>query len=191
MVTDTIAPWAESAPLTAEILQLMPDDGWRYELVQGRLVRMPPTGYEHGRVTATLLARLHHCVEQNSAGVVLGSETGFLLSREGDADTVLAPDAAFIAAARVPGGRTPGFLRLAPDLVCEVASPGQTRPQLEAKARLYLQAGVRLVWVLWPDTRTVDVWHVGAGPETMDEGALLTAGEVVPGFACPVRTLFS
>jgi Uma2 family endonuclease len=123
MVTDTPEPRDEPAPISAEAILRFPDDGWRYELVRGKLVRMPPTGYDHGRITPLLLSRLLQFVEDHRLGVVCGTETGFLLSREGEPDTVLAPDAAFIAAARAPEGSVPGFPRLAPDLVCEVASP--------------------------------------------------------------------
>jgi Uma2 family endonuclease len=191
MVMDTAAPWAETAPITSEILQLMPDDGWRYELVQGRLVRMPPTGYEHGRISAILTGRLRQFVEQQPLGDVLSAETGFILSRKGEADTVLAPDAAFVSSGRVPSGDVAGFARLAPDLAVEVASPGQTRPQMEAKVRLYLAAGVRLVWIIWPETRTVEVWRPAGTGTTLSEGGSLDGADVLPGLTIPLADIFS
>lgn len=190
MVTDTVAPWAEVAPLTADMLALMPDDGWRYELVQGRLVRMPPMGYEHGRIAANLIGLLQPFVRERRLGTVLSSETGFILSHEGELDTVLAPDLAFVSNQRTPAHGT-GFARLAPDLAVEVASPGQTRAQLGAKARLYLAAGVRFVWVVWPESHTVDVWsddkdrRVQLGPEDA-----LDAPEVLPGLKVPLPEIF-
>jgi Uma2 family endonuclease len=192
MATDTVAPWAETAPLTSEILQHMPDDGWRYELVQGRLVRMPPTGYEHGRISAILASQLQRFIELHPLGDVLGAETGFILSREGEPDTVLAPDAAFVSSQRSPARDATGFARLAPDLVVEVVSPGQTRSQMEAKARLYLAAGVRLIWIVWPDSRTVDVWRAGEDigtPFTEDDD--LTGENVLPGLTIAVRDIFA
>ena len=48
MVADTVAPWAETVLFTADDLARLPDDGWQYELVEGRLVRMPPPGAAHG-----------------------------------------------------------------------------------------------------------------------------------------------
>lgn len=192
MATDTVAPWAETAPLTSEILQLMPDDGWRYELVQGRLVRMPPTGYEHGRISAILASRLQRFIEQHPIGDVLGAETGFILSREGEPDTVLAPDAAFVSSQRSPTRDMTGFARLAPDLVVEVASPGQTRDQMEAKARLYLGAEVRLVWLVWPESRTVDVWRAGVGAgTTRTEADALDGEDALPGLVIPVADIFA
>lgn len=191
MVTDTIAPWAEVAPLTADMLSLMPDDGWRYELVQGRLVRMPPTGYEHGRIAANLIGLLQPFVRERRLGAVLSSETGFILSHEGDLDTVLAPDLAFVSNARAPSHEVPGFARLAPDLVAEVASPGQTRAQLDAKARLYLVTGVRVVWIVWPEARAVDVWREGEGSSVRQtEGEDLDGGVVLPELTIPVADIF-
>jgi len=82
----------------------------------------------------------------------------FLLSRPNEPDTVLAPDLAFIPAARTPEPGSPdwrGFPRLAPDLVVEIASPRQSRPDLTVKARLWLRVGVQLVWVVWPAAHQV------------------------------------
>jgi Uma2 family endonuclease len=168
----------------------MPDDGWRYELVQGRLVRMPPMGFSHGRITANVIGLLQQFVREQRLGVILSSETGFILSREGEPDTVLAPDAAFVSAERVPAHDVPGFARLAPDLVAEVVSPGQARSRMEVKARLYIASGVRLVWVVWPETQTVDVWRE-TGTTSLSEGDTLDGGDVLPGLAIPVRDLFT
>jgi Uma2 family endonuclease len=65
------------------------DDGWRYELVEGRLVRMPPTGFEHGSIAVNLLTALQSFARERELGGVSPPETGFLLSREGEPDTVL------------------------------------------------------------------------------------------------------
>ena len=73
----------------------------------------------------------------------------------------------------------------------EIASPTQYHPELDEKARLYLAAGVRLVWVIWPGDRQVDVWRPGSTrrsprsrPDTLD------GLDVLPGFTCPVADLF-
>jgi hypothetical protein len=100
MVLDALAPWAEPALLTANDLMARADDSWRYELVEGRLVRMPPSGYEHSHVAGTLFMVLRSFVDAHELGTVTLPETGFLVSRGDEPDTVLAPDLAFIAAAR-------------------------------------------------------------------------------------------
>lgn len=190
MVTDTHAPWAEPAPVTAELLLHFPKDEWRYELVAGRLVRMTPTGFDHGRISLRLGSILLSFVDEHGLGVVCGAETGFVLSAAGEPDTVLAPDVAFITADRAPKDVS-GFARLAPDLVCEVASPGQTNQQLAVKARIYLTAGVRQVWILWPHERSVHVWLADRSSALqLGQDDTLSGGSLLSGFTLLVRDLF-
>jgi Uma2 family endonuclease len=140
-------------------------------------------------------AALLQFVEEHALGLVAGAETGFLVSSPEEPDTVLAPDLAFIAADRLPvpdAREWKVFPRLPPDLVVEVASPSQRRPALSAKANQWLDAGVSLVWVIWPTTRQVDVWH--AGPEvevkTLSGSEVLRGEPVLPGFAFPMSRLW-
>jgi Uma2 family endonuclease len=78
------------------------------------------------------------------------------------------------------------------DLVVETASPNQSRDGLAGKARAWLQAGVRLVWVVWPKQRVVDVWLAGneRTHATLGVDGTIDGGEVVPGFSYPVAALF-
>src|SRR5256714_6408015 len=159
---------------TAADLLAMPHDlDHRYELVEGRLVTMAPTGGTHGRRTFDLAAALGAYAMQHDLGVVLGAETGFNLTRPGERrETVLAPDVAFVRADNAPLTETDDFPRLAPDLVGEVASPGDSRRRMAAKARRWLDRGVRLVWVVWPRRRGVDVWQPDAtGPRSLTAAA--------------------
>lgn len=84
------------------------------------------------------------------------------------------------------------FLAVAPDLAVEVASPDQYRPEMAAKARLYLASGVRLVWIAWPGTREVDIWCAGAAepPPTLEIGDTLDDEDVLPGFRLPLADVF-
>src|SRR5437016_5395249 len=106
------APWAEPVLMTAEELMRLPDDGWRYELVEGRLVRMSPTGGSHGLVVMALLRAVDHFVQEQQLGTVLPAETGFRIPSQSEGDTVLAPDLAFVRAGRAPAASVEGF----PDL---------------------------------------------------------------------------
>ena len=85
--------------VTADELFHMPDDGFRYELVQGELRRMNPAGNVHGRIAVRITWRLAQYVEENRLGTVYAAETGFRLAS--DPDTVRAPDVAFVSQARV------------------------------------------------------------------------------------------
>ncbi len=132
---ETLAPWTEPVLITAEeLLQLPDDDEWRYELVEGRLVRMSPIGGQHGRVVMALLAAVHRFVEEQRLGEVFPAKTGFWISPKTAPDTVLAPDLALISAGREPDPGVEGYPRLAPDLVAEVASPSQGRGKMAANS---------------------------------------------------------
>jgi Uma2 family endonuclease len=123
--------------VTIEELCTYPPDG-RWEIVEGRLVTMTPTGYEHAGIVATITALLHQHVTSQRLGRVVTGETGFILSR--DPDTLRAPDVAFVSAERDdPDER--GFFPGAPDLAVEVVSPQDRQQDVEAKARAWLEAG--------------------------------------------------
>lgn len=199
---ENLAPWAEPAldapyPMSLEEFERLPDDARRQELVEGRLVRMAPPGGGHGSLTMNLSLPLALHVRQHGLGQVLAAETGFTLSEPGSPEpTVLAPDIAFVRADRLPARESPDWdrlWRLAPDLVVEVPSHGQTRHELAAKARLWLRHGVRLVWVVWSSRRQVDVWRPGADEpvQTLRIGDVLDGGDVVPGFTYPLGDLFA
>ena len=139
----TLAPWAEPAPdakypMTVDDVLALPDDAWRYELVEGRLVRMPGTGLEHLEVTDNLHAALRAHVKANRLGLVTFPDTAFKLSE----DTSLLPHIGFIGVAKVQqlpawGSRERRkYIPVAPDLAVEVASPDQYRPEMAEKARL-------------------------------------------------------
>jgi Uma2 family endonuclease len=99
----------------------------------------------------------------------------------------LAPDVAFVRAANAPLTETDDFPRLAPDVVGEVASPGDSRRRMAARVRRWLERGVRLVGVVWPRRREIDVWRPGeAEAYTLTAADTLDGGTVVPGFSIPV-----
>ena len=201
MQQHTLAPWAEPVPnaptgLTANDLLDLPDDGYTYELVEGRLVRMPGSGLEATVIAGNLLVLLHMFVKARKLGIVSGADGEFNFTQPGETqETALVPDVAFVRADRVPPRDSVEYKkapRLAPDLVAEVASPNQYHPEMAAKARLYLERGVRLVWIVWPGDRQVDIWRPGSD----QAGAVLGVGDtldgldVLPGFTCPVADLF-
>src|SRR5579872_255762 len=171
MKQDTLAPWAEPVPdapcpMTTDEMLALPDDGWMYELVEGRLVRMPSSGFGASTIAINLAAALHAFVKPRKLGRLTGQDGTYNLTQPGDAyETALVPDVAFVRMDRLPARTSPEFEKvpkLAPDLVAEVVSPSQYRPEMAAKAKRYLEAGVRLVWIIWPKYQQVDVWQSGA-----------------------------
>ncbi|WNV76589.1 Uma2 family endonuclease [Geodermatophilus sp. DSM 44513] len=181
------APALQPALMTAEQLVELPDAGKRHELVEGVLLSMAPAGGRHGSTGARLLIRVGTFVEDRDLGDVFTAETGFLLRR--DPDTVRAPDVAFIASDRVAEARVPGFIPLAPDLVAEVVSPSDRATDVTAKALAWLDAGVRLVWVVDPETRTVTVYRPD-GVRVLRGADALDGGDVLPGFTLPLTGLW-
>jgi Uma2 family endonuclease len=172
---------------TADMLERLPNDGWHYELLEGRVLRMPPPGPDHGKLEARLSRRLGNYVEDHRLGEIYVGESGWDLTRPCErTDTVFGADLAFVRADRLPlppPRRGNSYRPLAPDLVVEIASPSQFQPEMGEKAQLWLNRGVRLVWVVWPERRAIDVWTLGAAaPNTLRDADYLDGGDVVPGF---------
>jgi Uma2 family endonuclease len=177
-------------PVTAEQLLRMPDDGYRYELIAGELRMMSPGGWRHGDVGGWLHGRMATHIQMHRLGKLFMAETGFLLSR--DPDTVRAPDIAFIHKDHLPPYLPEdAFWPGAPDLAVEVVSPGDTYREVDEKAKVWLSAGTRLVWVVNPLLRTVSVYRSVGDIATLTEKDALTGEDVLPGFGCRVSEIFA
>jgi Uma2 family endonuclease len=175
--------------ITAEQLAALPDDGRRYELVRGELRMMSPAGSEHGRIAANVLLSVAQHVKQKKLGTVYAAETGFLLGT--GPDTVRAPDVAFVRKERLDElGPVAGYLPLAPDFVAEVVSPKDSYSQVEEKALAWIEAGVRMVLVVDPVTRTVQVYRSAHNMVSLNCEQRLDAADVVSGWNVPVADFF-
>ena len=175
--------------ITADELLMMPRDGRRRELVRGELIDMSPTNYDHGMIAIRLASLLDSFARPRQLGHVLGTDSGFLLEK--DPDTVRAPDVAFVRADRVPSPEERRrFPALAPDLVAEVVSPSDRSAEIESKVHDYLNAGVRLIWVLYPSTRTVTEYRSRDQIRVLTETDHLDGQDVIPGFSVRVAELF-
>jgi len=175
---------------TADELLHMPDDGYRYELVKGELLRTAPAGSEHGVTVVDITLPLALFVKAHHLGIVFGAETGFKIAC--DPDTVRAPDVAFIHRDRIPGSGIPkSFWPGAPDLAAEVVSPGDTYTEVEDKVYEWLDAGTRMVIVANPRNRTLKVYRSRTEVTLLSESDELGGGDVVSGFKVAVSELFS
>jgi len=175
--------------VTADELLAMPDDGYRYELVKGELIRMSPAGNEHGRIAARITSQLLVHVDANDLGEVCAAETGFVIAE--NPDTVRAPDAAFVRKERVEAsGRIDSYRRGAPDLAVEVISPNDTVREVEEKVSEWLEAGTRMVWVVSPKLRSVTVYQSLTNVVTFTEKDQIEGGAVVQGFRIAVAKFF-
>lgn len=174
--------------VTAEEFARIPDDDHRYELVEGRVVRMSPPGSRHAVLATHIAARLHAHARAHRLGAVM-TPGGFKIASE--PDTVREPDVAFVDGRRIPASGVPdGFWPGPPDLAVEIRSPGDRSPEIASKIRDYLEHGVRLVWIVDPKERTVAVHRPEMPPVTLGGQDVLDGGDVVPGLACAVERIF-
>ena len=175
--------------VTADELLDMPDDGFRYELVRGELRKMPPAGFQHGRISLRVGRRLDEFAEKNGLGWVCGADTGFILGS--NPDHVRAPDAAFIRQERVDAtAERQGFFSGPPDIAIEVISPNDRYTEVEEKVADYLAAGTPVVIVVNPRRRTVRVHRPRSDTVELAEADTLEVDDVVPGWRMPVGEMF-
>ena len=163
-------------------------DGHRFELVDGQLVERN-MGAESSWVAQQVNRRLGNYAEAQQ-GLVMGPDCGYQIFPD-DPSRVRFPDGSFIRSGRLPNDRPPrGHVRIVPDLVIEVISPNDLAWEVEAKVAEYIRAGVPLMWVIYPDTRTV--WRYRASDEAtrLGIGDALSGEDILPGFTCPVADVF-
>jgi Uma2 family endonuclease len=172
--------------ITAEEFAASHETDARSELIRGEIVEMCPPAYEHSIIAANVIELIGSYVRMHKLGRVL-DDSGYTIAR--DPDTVLAPDAVFIQAGRLPDRRIV-FPDLAPDLVFEVVSPSDLAKAVNRKVHLYLTAGVRLVCVIWPETRVIELSSPDGKARTLREQDMLDFGDVIPGFQIKVAELF-
>jgi Uma2 family endonuclease len=147
---------------------------------------MAPAGFEHGRLQVQIGSIIRNFVAERRLGGVVGGEVGFFVRRA--PDTLRAPDVAFYSHERLARIRDRrGFPEVPPDLAVEVHDP--LEPDLGRKVRQYLEAGVRAVWVVDPEARTLTRHARGEEPRTWSDPEAVVEEPVLPGFSCRLREL--
>ena len=174
--------------ITDEELLNLSDDGNRYEVVDGELVVSPGAGLRHEQIVAELVMRLRAYAKERRLGAVLTSNLLYVLpsgNRRG-------PDVSFIAADRM-AALPPDtvFPQLAPDLAIEVLSPSDSPRRVQDKVGEYLEAGVRLVWIIDPENHRAVIYRALSSVGQIGAGGALDGEDVVPGFRCALSELLS
>lgn len=177
-------------------------EGKRYEYINGRAVPMDeeivldngettvtPTRFGHGAVVGRLTIMLGNFVLANDLGEVVGAETGFLMAQE--PPQMRAADVAFVPKARLKEMRADQWMPFPPDLAVEVVSEYDKARDIRSKARAYMDHGTRLLWIVYPDTREVEVWQPDQTMRLLTASDTLDGADVLPGFSLPLATLFS
>ena len=158
------------------------------ELVDGVLVEKG-MGFRESFLGGVLFTILWGFVKLRNLGLVTGADGTMRLV----AGLVRIPNVAFISWARLPGQRLPTepIPDLAPDLAVEVLSKSNTAGEMARKRREYFAAGVRLVWFVDPEARTVEVYTALEQSILLREEDTLDGGAVLPGFVLSLRELFA
>lgn len=173
--------------ITPEELEAM-RDAVGFELVDGELVDRNMSvlsSLVEGICFALLQA---HC-RQRSVGLVWPGTLGFRCFGD-DQSRIRRPDVSVIVSERVTADLlNDGFCPIAPDLAVEVLSPGDFAHEIVEKVEEYLAAGVRLVWVVDPEARLVDVYRRDGSNRVRENDALI-GDPVLPEFRCAVKDLF-
>ena len=158
------------------------------ELVDGVLVEKP-MGYLESILAIAIARHLANFAVPRKLGFISGPD-GMMRLFPG---LVRIPDVAFAARNRFLDGKLPiePIPDLAPDLAVEVVSSSNTPAEMARKRREYFDAGVRLVWIVEPTTRTVTVFSSPQESVELGQHDSLDGGDVLPGFSLAIAELFA
>ena len=175
--------------LTLADFQLLPwPDGGRQELDEGELITLAFPTPLHNDVAGELYVALHSYLKSNPVGHVYPADTGYILSE--DPATLRGPDVSFITLDRFQSLDLHQNIQGAPDIAVEVVSPSETAVDLHKKTRQHLKAGCQTVWIVYPDSREIEIHDRTEGIHLLAENDTLTAPRLLPGFNLLISTLF-
>jgi Uma2 family endonuclease len=143
--------------LTYEDYCALPDDGLRYEIIDGFLFSEPSPWLAHQRAVGNLIFVLHAHIRERGLGEVFTRVDVIL-----DQRTVVVPDIVFVARERA-GIVTERAVDGAPDLIVEVLSPGTVRRDRVDKRNAYARHGVRHCWLVDPAETTLEAFELVEG----------------------------
>ena len=178
-----------TALMTADELIQLPRDGFRWELINGEIEKMPPPGHPHGRIALRLCMYLGQFVLDHGLGEAFATDTGFKLTS--NPDTVLAPDFAFVTTEHfAAGSKTEGYWPGPPDLAVEVLSPSDRPGRVKTKISRWLGFGVKQLWIVDPKSRTVTVYRSTIDTTTFSGSDYLESQDLLPGFRISLEKIF-
>ena len=136
-----------------DLNRIQKETGKNYYLIKGKLIEVMPGSLHHGIIAQTAARILGNYVHENDLGFSVAAETGFKLPIP---NTVIAPDFGFIAKERLPKDYSrKGYGDVMPDFIVEVKSPNDSLTKSLTKINLWLEAGVKLAWLINPETETI------------------------------------
>ncbi|RCJ38877.1 hypothetical protein A6769_07505 [Nostoc punctiforme NIES-2108] len=156
---------------------------------KGELIVMPPTGGETGKCNAKLTTRFVLWNEQTQLGEVFDSSTCFKLPNGPDRS----PDVSWIQLERwnaLSSEQREKFPPIAPDFVLELMSPSDSLSETQAKMDEYMDAKVRLGWLIDRKTRRVEIYRQGQPKEVLESPTSLSGEDILPGFVLNLRIVW-
>ena len=170
--------------MTEEEFLRLPDDGRKWELVDGEAKEVP-AGHKHDAIGIQVAVLLKPYTR--GRGVLAGSQAGFRMA----SGNIRSPDVSFTRKERMPGGQpSEGFEDFAPDLAVEIISPSEEPDEMARKVAEYFGAGAEQVWHLFPDARRVIVYYSPFDTADFGPEDKMDAGDLLPGFSCRTEELF-
>lgn len=157
-----------------------------HELIQGELIPVAPPTFDHGDIAGEIYSQLKAFLRRTRVGRA-SVESGFVLRRE--PDVVRFPDVAFLESSRLPVPKR-GFVSGPPTLAVEVVSPGDTWREVEDKVQLYLEVGVKVVWIVSEEDARIHVRTPDGQHKIYERPDVLDGGELLPGFQMPLSEVF-
>lgn len=179
-------PTQAHALLTLADFEALPNSD-DLELDEGRLIEMSAPKFGNSTVAQQCFRLLMEAERVSQSGRAY-HEVPYLLSE--DPWTLRRPDVSFLALDRVHSTPEDEYIRRAPELAVEVISPSDSAEELERRTRQYFEAGAKLVWQIYPETRTVHVYRADGSAAVLDQQGALTAPELFAGWSTPVAALF-
>jgi Uma2 family endonuclease len=179
-----------------DLLHVRPEDPSvsGYELVNGELVPVMPANPHHAELIVEVGALLRAFVKDRQLGRVF-ADPWIRLGLERDPERVRAPDVAFVSNGKLQqGGGVPAdYFRVIPDLLVEIHSPTNKRERHDFQQRIrdYLDAGVPLLWVIYPEARYAIAFRGDGSARVLREHESLDGETVLPGFELPLQELFA
>lgn len=156
---------------------------------KGEILIMPPTGSETGGRNAGLTAQLWLWNQQTRLGKSFDSSTGFRLPNGADRS----PDAAWVRRDRwdaLTAVQKRKFAPICPDFVVELCSPNDDIEDVQAKMQEYLANGIRLGWLIDPETRRIEIYRPNQAVEILNNLATISGEDVLPEFILDLQPIF-
>jgi Uma2 family endonuclease len=183
-----------TAPIRLQDIEAMEARGIRREIVDGQWIQLPEDGMAgdwHGAIATNLIIALGTYVKAHQLGRIYPADTTYILSEdEQGVQLMRLPDVSFVAASRVKTANRQSYYQLAPDLAIEIISPSERAVDMRAQLRDYLDAGVRQVWQVYPETQEVMVYLPDGTMQTYTVGQVIPGADVLPGLELPVDAVF-